>query len=375
LDVLEGGIMLYLNKWLNEIIIALNNLDGKGTLDEIYNEVSKTKSIDLSTYTDWKSQIRKNLYLHSSDCDIFKGEKGGEKDLFYSVSGKGAGIWGKRNYLETLSSIYPFELGCEYKRSEIHDSLGGNRQRGISASRENPMIFIFSGKEGKAYGYEDGWQDEAVYFYTGEGQVGDQEFKEGNKALLEHIHNGRDVFLFEKDDKKGLYKFEGQLSLVGYHYGTGPDKFGNSRRLIIFEFIKMDSIIVQPDHLSNIVKTNDLAELRKIALDDVSLDSYKVQEKKQVVRKRSAAIKKYALLRSKGICEACHESAPFETMDGNPYLEVHHLYRLSDGGMDHPGNVAAICPNCHRRVHFGKDKSDYNNKLIKVVAEKEEHYR
>ncbi|MDY7081344.1 MAG: HNH endonuclease [Halobacteria archaeon] len=46
-------------------------------------------------------------------------------------------------------------------------------------------------------------------------------------------------------------------------------------------------------------------------------------------------------------------------------MEVHHLHRHSDGGVDHPDNVIALCPNCHRRVHYGKDGDSFNQKLIK----------
>jgi hypothetical protein len=41
-------------------------------------------------------------------------------------------------------------------------------------------------------------------------------------------------------------------------------------------------------------------------------------------------------------------------------LEPHHTRRVSDGGLDHPSSVAGICPNCHRRVHHGRDGKQYN---------------
>ncbi|MGM0806466.1 MAG: HNH endonuclease [Bacillota bacterium] len=363
--------MIYLNKWLKEIIKALNNLNGKGTLEQIYNQISTSKSIDLSSYTDWKSQVRKNIYLHSSDCDIFKGNPDDENDLFFSVEGKGEGIWGIRK-INAQPSIFPFTLKQEYKRSDMHNSLGGNRQRGISSSKENPMIFIFSGKEGKAYGYEDGWQDGSTFFYTGEGQIGNQEFKEGNKALRDHLEKGKDVFLFEKNELTGLYTYEGQLTLMGYHFSEGPDKLGSKRSLIIFEFIRTENVTFQTEELDSIVDSDDIDELRRIATESASVNSFTVRDKKQVIRKRSGAIKKYALVRSKGDCEACGQIAPFHTIEGQPFLEVHHMYRLSDGGMDHPVNVAAICPNCHRRVHYGNDKAEYNNLLKMKIKEKEQ---
>jgi hypothetical protein len=84
------------NKWVKEILDALTILNGEGTLKEIYKEVSKTDRIDLSLFTDWKAQIRKNIYLHSSDCKIFMGVPGDENDLFFSVQGKGNGVWALR---------------------------------------------------------------------------------------------------------------------------------------------------------------------------------------------------------------------------------------------------------------------------------------
>ena len=59
----------------------------------------------------------------------------------------------------------------------------------------------------------------------------------------------------------------------------------------------------------------------------------------------------------------CGVSAPFMRSDGTPYLEPHHLRRVSDGGPDHPAHVIVLCPNCHRRVHAGADGETYNAKL------------
>lgn len=61
------------------------------------------------------------------------------------------------------------------------------------------------------------------------------------------------------------------------------------------------------------------------------------------------------LKRAKGICEACGEKAPFlRAKDNEPYLEVHHSVQLANGGKDNVENALALCPNCHRKAHFGK---------------------
>lgn len=61
-----------------------------------------------------------------------------------------------------------------------------------------------------------------------------------------------------------------------------------------------------------------------------------------------------ALYRANGICESCGLPAPFlKKLDSTPYLEIHHIQRLADGGADVLENVQALCPNCHRRSHYG----------------------
>lgn len=60
------------------------------------------------------------------------------------------------------------------------------------------------------------------------------------------------------------------------------------------------------------------------------------------------------LSRADGICESCETPAPFKRRSNkSPYLEVHHVKRLVDGGDDTVKNAEALCPNCHRKAHLG----------------------
>ena len=63
--------------------------------------------------------------------------------------------------------------------------------------------------------------------------------------------------------------------------------------------------------------------------------------------------------------------APFKTPAGHWYLEVHHHRRKADGGPDHPRWDAALCPNCHRRVHCGEDGAVLNSRIARGVEMKE----
>ncbi|NOR71292.1 MAG: hypothetical protein GQ532_16600 [Methylomarinum sp.] len=78
---------------------------------------------------------------------------------------------------------------------------------------------------------------------------------------------------------------------------------------------------------------------------------------------RDAAVVAYAFNRAKGVCESCLEKSPFLKTNNEPYLEVHHLKRLSDGGSDQISNVVAICPNCHRELHSGINKKKLLDKV------------
>lgn len=84
----------------------------------------------------------------------------------------------------------------------------------------------------------------------------------------------------------------------------------------------------------------------------------KLPEAIQVVSKvyrRNPDVIAEVLCRAKGECEECHFPAPFErASDGSPYLEVHHRIMLSQDGEDTVENALALCPNCHRKLHFGK---------------------
>ncbi len=71
---------------------------------------------------------------------------------------------------------------------------------------------------------------------------------------------------------------------------------------------------------------------------------------------RRPDVRAWTLARAKGSCESCDQPAPFLTESGEPYLEVHHLVTLAEGGPDTPDNTVALCPNCHRLLHFGADR-------------------
>lgn len=66
---------------------------------------------------------------------------------------------------------------------------------------------------------------------------------------------------------------------------------------------------------------------------------------------RNRYVSEFAKKRANGICQLCGKPAPFETRNGEPYLEAHHIIPLANEGTDSIDNIAALCPNCHRKMH------------------------
>jgi len=93
---------------------------------------------------------------------------------------------------------------------------------------------------------------------------------------------------------------------------------------------------------------------RRRRLGDSTNNMPEKTERTSSVFKRNPDVVAEVLIRAKGKCEKCEKQAPFNrASDGTPYLEVHHKIWLACGGKDTIDNTIAVCPNCHRELHFG----------------------
>ena len=75
----------------------------------------------------------------------------------------------------------------------------------------------------------------------------------------------------------------------------------------------------------------------------------------------------WVLEEAAGSCENCGSPAPFKRIDGEGFLEVHHVRPLGEGGPDVIENAAACCPNCHRRLHHDPSRDSHRGKLIASI--------
>jgi hypothetical protein len=129
----------------------------------------------------------------------------------------------------SLRIEYPvFQPGRQYSRkADIHERYGGQQRGGISTPAKYPVIFIFTGSAGKQHGYRDIWLDGDTFEYWGEGQIGDMSFTSGNKAVRDHIDDGKDLLLFESvEGPGGLVRYVGSDPVVA---GEGGPSATSSR--------------------------------------------------------------------------------------------------------------------------------------------------
>ena len=257
---------------------------------------------------------------------------------------------------------WPFERGRSYhRRTDIHGRFGGQQQGGISTPARFPLVIIITGDSGSQHGYADRRRPDGVFEYFGEGQLGDMQMRAGNAAIANHAADGKSILMFQAQGK-GRVRYEGEWLCEGFHIEPAPDRTGTIRDAIVFELRPLEAVVAVVEQPSAPEAQVNFAELRRRA-HVAAGQSQVTGTARRTLYQRSADVRDYVLARAGEDCEGCDRPAPFRRASGMPYLEPHHIRRVSDGGPDDPAFVIALCPNCHRRVHVGADGRDYNAKL------------
>lgn len=159
------------------------------------------------------------------------------------------------------------------------------------------------------------------------------------------------IYVDPNDDAKGLSGGKNQVLPIWEEYVTTDPK------------LEKISVIYQ-----NFINEIEL-KIEKEFYDTETLDFVNISKKHTNISyfDRSQKVKKVSLERANGICELCGSKAPFYDKNDQPYLEVHHVKFLSDDGIDDTSNTLALCPNCHMKIHYGKELTEKEMKIINAV--------
>ncbi|MDS1138963.1 HNH endonuclease [Pusillimonas sp. SM2304] len=267
--------------------------------------------------------------------------------------------------------MYPFIMGQEYARKWLLEFLGSRQaQSGVVWGMKEPgcLICTSGGRGGKRAGYFDESLDDGSWWYFGQGQSGDQRLENPANSKLA---SGRLSVLFfttreptarEVSERGGygkLFAFRGEFNVAGYQAFVPREGRRKGDRLWRFRLVptKQDEgVSVGPEEQSFVEPDIQAWQERLNMYAHVASESVLSMRE---YRRRSAEVHQYARSRANGMCEACAQQAPFTALDHKAFLEVHHLTRLADDGPDTPSNVAALCPNCHRRAHYSLDREQF----------------
>jgi hypothetical protein len=137
------------------------------------------------------------------------------------------------------TASWDLEPGDTILRKELHRRYGGAGQGGIEPSAKTLNVFIFSDpKAGEKYGYVyDRWRD-GVFHFTGDGQVGDQVMKFGNRAILDHRRHRRALRVFE--GVRGVVTYLGEFELAAdpFYVAEARDRFSEkARKVFVFRLV------------------------------------------------------------------------------------------------------------------------------------------
>jgi len=200
-------------------------------------------------------------------------------------------------------------------------------------------------------GCEDKWIGK-VFHFTGMGTVGERGIgSRQNVTLAKSKENGVRLFLFEVF-YEGTYVYIGEVELMDRPYRSRQvDSEKNMRDVPVFPLQlvshKNPPLIKQEQPGPETVRTPSPGTAGSPAAKAVEGSG---REAGAAPAGRDA-IKEEALRQADGLCQLCGLPAPFTGHDGQPYLELHHIVPPDEGGSHAAGNLVALCPNCHRKMH------------------------
>lgn len=129
----------------------------------------------------------------------------------------------------TTSPQWTLSPGDRVRRRDLHRHFGGNIQSGIAPCRDGDLVLLFASPRGENHGYTDGPNGDGTYRYTGEGQRGDQTMTRGNRAILDHRANGKQLQLFEGDGT-GFVTYVGEFEYDTHGIETIPGTGASGQR-------------------------------------------------------------------------------------------------------------------------------------------------
>lgn len=320
-------------------------------------------------YPLWLDYFKKTR-ADSADAPAIQFTKRREPD-HYELELEGA------SFRETTTNFeFPFSPGDTIDNETLVTAFRCGAQGALRRSHGINCLVLVSDHTSPAT--DDKWIGK-VFHFTGAGAGGEQGLASPlNRTLAGSPESGIRIFLFEVfEDSRYVYIGEVELADSPYR-SRQADGEKNPRDVYVFPLrlkgggrppVKRRELpVTDGEPLQKKAKTMPLPELEFQARYAVKTGSRR--EVVSEIFEPDQIVSEYAKRRAEGCCQLCNQAAPFSTPDGEPYLEIHHIIPLREGGEDVVGNVVALCPNCHRKMHSLNLPADVS--LLKRRAERTE---
>jgi 5-methylcytosine-specific restriction endonuclease McrA len=182
-------------------------------------------------------------------------------------------------------------------------------------------------------------------------------FETSDLSLLKNINENKEIW--ESYHRASTKIFESKA------ISTYRERIARNK-VLIANFWKLDNVDVEQDtrRVAQIEEEfqNEVMYVRRLTKEErqIKLSESNSQPTKTYLWKAIFHRNKYVVAeildRAGGTCERCNNAAPFfRDSNDEPYLEVHHIVPLAEGGNDTIENAIGLCPNCHRQAHYGKN--------------------
>ena len=128
---------------------------------------------------------------------------------------------------------------------------------------------------------------------------------------------------------------------------------------------------VNKDNIYEVVTTNSMTQSSTYEASYIpELKPEKILGEKNSYRRDNEKAKKSIVLANYK-CELDDNHQTFNTINGKPYMEAHHLIPLStqdyfEYSLDVDANIVCLCPTCHRKLHYGNSIKDDLKRLYNL---------
>lgn len=265
-------------------------------------------------------------------------------------------------------------INTYYSRKKLNELFKANTRGDVVYVFSIDSIFIFLENENSI-------KNEQITF------IGPLENKNAEKqstiTLNDALQNKKEIYIFVKEMTKGS-KYLGKIAHSEKYKPSIKDSQDGTQYCIEFTLplkrpnndakqleSKLSDKNVKKGNKQSSGNTVRTIINKKVSKNDIPLQKEITQTSKNPRNNKIG--KESTFKEANGNCELCDQPAPFLNEKNEGYLEVHHILWLEKGGPDSKNNMAALCPNCHKKMHIRNEKDDVeklwlkrNNKLPSI---------